>query len=81
MPKSPVELGPVGMAVSGGAEIHTSATFRVEMTVKEYAGRERVDERTVWRWLAKGAVPFRKTPGGGIRVVVLSSSLKNTDNP
>lgn len=42
-----------------------------ELTVKEYAARERVDERTVWRWLAKGTVKFRKTPGGGIRVLVM----------
>jgi len=81
MPKSPGDPGPVRLASGVGAGMGRPATFRVEMTVKEYAGRERVDERTVWRWLAKGAVPFRKTPGGGIRVVVLSSSLKNTDNP
>jgi hypothetical protein len=67
------------MAVSGGVEIHTSATSRVELTVKEYAARERVSERTVWVWLAKGAVKCRKTPGGGIRVVVPVAPLKNTE--
>lgn len=40
-----------------------------EFTVKEYAHRERVDERTVRRWVAKGAVVYRKTPGGGVRII------------
>lgn len=40
-----------------------------EYTVKEYAAQERVDERTVRRWIAKGAVEHRRTPGGGIRIV------------
>ena len=40
----------------------------VEWTVKEYAHRERVDERTVRRWIAKGAIQVRRTPGGGIRI-------------
>lgn len=44
-------------------------TRQHEFTVKEYAHRERVDERTVRRWVAKGAVVFRKTPGGGVRIV------------
>ncbi len=42
---------------------------RVELTVKEYAAQERVNERTVWRWLDKGVVKFRKTPGGGVRII------------
>lgn len=41
----------------------------MEFTVKEMALRERVDERTVRRWIAKGAVDIRRTPGGGIRIV------------
>ena len=40
-----------------------------ELTVKEYAAVERVDERTVRRWIEKGAVTVRRTPGGGVRVV------------
>jgi len=40
-----------------------------ELTVKEFAQVERVDERTVRRWIAKGAVEVRRTAGGGIRVV------------
>lgn len=40
-----------------------------EMTVKELAARERVHEMTVYRWIAKGAVEVRRTPGGGIRIV------------
>jgi len=39
-----------------------------ELTVKEYAAVERVDEATVRRWIAKGAVEVRRTPGGGIRI-------------
>lgn len=40
-----------------------------ELTVKEFAHRERVHEATVRRWIDKGAVPVRRTPGGGIRIV------------
>lgn len=39
-----------------------------ELTVKEFAHQERVTERTVWNWIAKGAVKIRRTPGGGIRI-------------
>jgi excisionase family DNA binding protein len=39
-----------------------------ELTVKEYASAERVTPRTVWRWIDKGAVPVRRTPGGGVRI-------------
>jgi len=39
-----------------------------ELTVKELAAVERVSERTVWNWIAKGAVPVRRTPGGGVRI-------------
>ena len=39
-----------------------------ELTVKEYASTERVTEVTVRRWIAKGAVEVRRTPGGGIRI-------------
>jgi hypothetical protein len=46
-----------------------STTRRVEWTVKEYARIERVSERTVWTWIAKGAVPTRRTPGGRIRIM------------
>ena len=42
---------------------------RVELTVKEYARQEQVDERTVRRWIVKGAVRVRKTPGGGVRIL------------
>lgn len=41
----------------------------MELTVKEYAAREGVDPRTVWRWVAKGAVDFRRTPGGRLRIL------------
>lgn len=39
-----------------------------ELTVKEFAERERVTERTVHKWIEKGAIPIRRTPGGGIRI-------------
>jgi predicted site-specific integrase-resolvase len=40
----------------------------MDLTIKEYAAKERVDERTVRRWIEKGAVKVRRTPGGGIRI-------------
>lgn len=40
-----------------------------EYTVNEFASRERVQERTVRRWIAKGAVRVRRTPGGGLRIL------------
>jgi excisionase family DNA binding protein len=40
----------------------------MDLTVKEFAAQERVDERTVRRWILKGAVEYRRTPGGGIRI-------------
>lgn len=55
-----------------------------ELTVKEFARVERVDERTVRRWIAKGAVDVRRTPGGGIRIRcesrVVMLTLTNHDN-
>jgi len=43
---------------------------RREFTVKEIAIRERVDERTVRRWISKGVFEgqVRRTPGGHIRI-------------
>ncbi len=46
-----------------------------ELTVKEYAAYERVTERTVKQWIAKGAVSVRRTPGGGVRIQV--AQVKN----
>lgn len=40
-----------------------------EFTVKEFAAKERVTERTVYNWLVKGAVDYRRTPGGCIRIM------------
>lgn len=54
----------------------------LELTVKEFAAKERVDERTVRRWIDKGAVDVRRTPGGGIRIQERRESLVgmiNTD--
>lgn len=45
----------------------------IEYTVKEYAYLERVDERTVRRWYTeKGALTIRRTPGGGVRIILSS---------
>lgn len=40
-----------------------------EYTVKRYAEKEQVSERTVRRWIEKGAVQFRKTAGVGVRII------------
>lgn len=42
----------------------------VEYTVKEYAWLEHVSDRQVRRWIDKGAVTVRRTPGGGIRILL-----------
>lgn len=47
-----------------------------ELTVKEFADRERVAERTVRRWIDKGAVDVRRTPGGGLRIRERRESLE-----
>lgn len=47
----------------------------MELTVKEYAARERVTELTVRRWIAKGALDVRRTPGGGVRIVDRRSAV------
>jgi hypothetical protein len=55
------------LRVFGGS---SGAAPRRELTVKEYAAVERVTERTVWNWIDKSAIVTRRTPGGGVRVVV-----------
>jgi predicted site-specific integrase-resolvase len=40
-----------------------------EFTVRDFARKEQVNEKTVRRWIVKGAVEVRRTPGGGIRIV------------
>jgi excisionase family DNA binding protein len=45
----------------------------MELTIKEYAAVERVHERTVRRWIEKGALAIRRTPGGGIRILQSSN--------
>jgi len=40
-----------------------------ELTVKQLAEREGVKTKTVYRWITKGALDVRRTPGGGIRIV------------
>jgi DeoR/GlpR family transcriptional regulator of sugar metabolism len=53
----------------------------MDYTVKEYAAKERVDERTVRRWIEKGALDgaVRRTPGGGIRITEKQSRMTNAD--
>ena len=41
----------------------------VELTVKAYAEREQVTQATVYRWIDKGALLTRRTPGGGLRII------------
>lgn len=41
----------------------------MEYTIKEFAAKERVTERTVYNWIAKDAIQFRRTPGGSIRIL------------
>lgn len=54
----------------------------MELTVKEYAKREQVTERTVWNWIEKGAVEVRRTPGGGVRIRVIQvKSPEDYGNP
>lgn len=53
----------------------------VELTVKQYARREQVTERTVRLWIAKGAVEIRRTPGGGVRIAVTMKSDETNRNP
>lgn len=52
-----------------------------ELTIKEYAARERVTDRTVRNWIAKGAVVVRRTPGGQVRISesVAVFSMKNAE--
>lgn len=50
-----------------------------ELTVKEYAAHERVTTRTVWQWIGKGAIPVRRTPGGGVRVQVFRISSHSAE--
>jgi transposase-like protein len=44
--------------------------IRRGVTVRDYARFEQVSEVTVRRWIVKGAVPVRRTPGGGVRVII-----------
>jgi len=46
----------------------------MEFTIREFAARERVDESTVRRWIRKGALEVRRTPGGGVRIRAEASS-------
>lgn len=60
------------MAESSDSNQGRSGTYPVRrgVTVREYAKFEQVSEVTVRRWIVKGAVPVRRTPGGGVRVII-----------
>lgn len=52
----------------------------MELTVKEYAERERVTTKTVYNWIEKGALTqYRKTLGGKIRIRVEFFDAKETE--
>lgn len=56
----------------------------LEMNVKEYAHYEGVTQRTVWNWIQKGSVHVRRTPGGRVRVLIMtaqSEELKSSEEP
>ena len=38
-------------------------------TVKEYAALWKVTPRTVWLWIAKGAIKVIRSPGGSVRII------------
>jgi hypothetical protein len=42
---------------------------RVEWTVQKFAEVEQVNPKTVRRWISKGALVTRRTPGGRIRIL------------
>lgn len=46
----------------------------MEVTIKEYAQIERVTERTVRNWIAKGAVKVRRLPGGRLLRIQLANA-------
>ena len=50
----------------------------MELTVKELAAEERVTERTVWNWIAKGAIEIRRTPTGRIRIPKILKKPENS---
>jgi len=54
------------------SDIPPSLTVDV-VALRRAAASEGVDERTVRRWILKGAVEYRRTPGGGIRIRVKQS--------
>ncbi|MBK9497086.1 MAG: helix-turn-helix domain-containing protein [Xanthomonadales bacterium] len=60
-------------------DVQTRRETRPELlTVKEYADWYRVDVRTVYRWVADGAVPTRRVgPRRGLRII---STDDETDN-
>jgi hypothetical protein len=49
--------------------IIVGSSARREWTVKQFAKAEQVSQITVRRWISKGALDVRRTPGGGIRII------------
>ena len=50
-----------------------------DYTVKQFAQREQVNERTVRRWIDKGAVDIRRTPGGRVRILEAPRTDRKAD--
>jgi hypothetical protein len=54
--------------VTENSLIIVGSSARHEWTVKQFAKAEQVDPKTVRRWIAKGALHVRRTPGGHFRI-------------
>lgn len=58
-----MEITEHSLQIVGGASSRAP-----EWTVSDYAKAEQVDRKTVLRWIAKGALLVRRTPGGHFRI-------------
>jgi len=52
----------------------------MDLTIRELAERDKVDERTVRRWIEKGAVETRRTPGGRIRIIERREDVRTSSD-
>lgn len=66
---SRVRQCPTPLSATGIVVTPAASNEPAELTVRQFAAQEKQSERTVRRWLKKGALAFRRTPGGGIRIL------------